>query len=215
MKVSLISLLTILLVALIYLDISGDYKEIYKIESAEFRVFEISSFDTANNCYLIRNMKSIESVPDSVIIGIRFKVDFLNIKKEWLWETFFKHYPDGGKGHIDTIKSINLQFVSNDKNDYSGELKNASAIQSFQIEGEELMNHSLNSWNMCGVPLNFPSISSFIEYYNLTNKKTAKISDFIFFKIDNKKLLTRILNDGAILKFTFLDGTIINAYYEM
>ena len=204
---------------IIVLDYFHDYPEKFKIEGiSEAYLFKVSG-SNPSGCNVLSDSIFEQDLAQATIflIGIRFKLNYVSVKREHLWDNNLEL--PGALGHLDTIRALNI------RNSLGGEinmdsLQDASLFKDFTFDQVDTWDaHHVNQKG-CYEAQTFNSVQNFITYYNGSANQYNLVSsmrDYIFFKVSpsfvssmlhKSNKLVLYVNNGADLAHSikFVEG---------
>lgn len=210
----LILVLVVILSILIFCEINNYYPEKFEIKGADVELLKVAGFDNDNKCYLLTDSIGRVNSNDIFIVAIRFKLDYISLKHESLFNT--PHSPWGAYGHIDSLVGMNFYYANkNNKQILNDSLSDASLYQKFQKKNVvSLAGQSHHTTGGCYLAQTYSSTKSFIRFYNSNMYNlSSKMEDYHFYKI-NSEMASFILKNGGGLEIKLQNGKTILAYFQ-
>jgi hypothetical protein len=212
-KVFLLAVLALLLGVFIFMDFMEDFEESFRIEGVDFSLFEVASQQDSYNCYVLKEATTSfdSAITKSYLIGIRFKPEFISLKREHLWDN--NRMALGAMGHIDSITDFSIQGTSNEKMNNSCFLE-AARFKDFHITNWASMErHHMGEGN-CLVAQTYASVNDFWRMYNRNSDTVNRnINDYLLFKVPDS-LVNKLIKEKAKLTLKFSDGRSVQAYMK-
>ena len=203
----LIGTCVIFIIALVaFIDYKHDYPEKFILHSFDDVHLMRIVGKNAGNCYIFSDSLNLSKTgsEDTFILAIRFKVKYISIHREHLWESNHKLY--GGLGHLDLIKSFKLETSS--KKVFDINLEDASSFKKFYLNDIASPSGHHGDLNGCYEAQTFTSLSTFISYYNSNAEKghiVFGMNDYHFFKV-KYETVEAIVKEKANFALNFNDG---------
>jgi hypothetical protein len=201
---------------LCYVDYLHDYGEKFEIEQfSDVRLFKIKG-RTSTGCAVLSDTFRLSDIrsEDTFFVGFRFKLKYLSLKHEHLWEG--PGALNGSSGHVDTMSSFSIinhvgnQVTNTPKIDSSKNLAfSFDKIDTWQA-------HHLNSQG-CLEMRKLTNFNSFIDYYNSHSNKGGIVlwlNDYHLFNVDST-FVALAFRQPLKLKIKFSNGKIIEKGVEL
>lgn len=206
LKWIIIFLIIGILIAVITMDMLYYYPEKFAIASIEARLFEVEKDNKSSGCYIVKEVPMITDTNKIILIGFKFKVDYVSLKHEHLFDKTKDAY--GAQGHIDSIVSLQFVIGRDNKAIDSRYFKDASSYKYFKPLQGEIINHHMTARDPnCYVAQTFRNPDEFVENYNSSSLGgiVSSISDYHFYQID-PTILPQFVSSDIHINMVFADG---------
>jgi len=189
MKKRFILILIVSVVLLIiFLELSLDVKEKFRLKEVELSLFQIVSIDTSENCYTLKAKIDKKMMPlGGYLIGLRLRTEFISQRKEGI-KLLFNQISPGDKGHIDTINRIYVQNMTTGT-DLTHLLLKPADLKFVKILDTIITGNQISDMNDCLVISKSSSLSEIIKNYNSSTFKTPELNNFYMFLIDSSSYM--------------------------
>lgn len=185
----------------IYLEAISDVPEKHSLRSIDARIFKIIDDDTTVDYDLLTNNISLDDTNSTLLLGIRFELDYVSMEYENFWD--YRKYPYGWFGNVDTLKEFQV-FLGSSGRSISEQLKGDRNFTEFHCNEMFITNHSGYAGKGRGLRAEYiAGPDSLIVYYNTEKGGFNVVSktNYIFWRIPadlNKEIIQEGVRVTAI-----------------